>query len=162
MQFHSAAATAALLAALSVSPSVSFAQTGPFADLEGAWAGDGTIAMSDGRTEHIRCRAKYIVSPSGSDLDQQLRCASDSYHFDVNSGLVREPDGAIAGQWTETTRKATGNVRARQNGDVIEAQITGPSFTAAMTMETTGDGQKVEIVPNGSEIKAVSVDLHRE
>src|SRR5579859_7646224 len=107
-------------------PTLSSAQTGPFADLEGAWAGNGTISMNDGRTERIRCKAKYFVSPSGSNLDQQLRCASDSYHFDVNSGLVRQADGAIAGQWTETTRKATGNVSARQNGDEIDAQITGP------------------------------------
>lgn len=155
-------AGALVIGASFVYPSLGFAQTGPFANLEGAWAGNGTISMNDGRTENIRCRAKYFVSPSGSNLDQQLRCASDSYHFDVNSGLVRQADGAIAGQWTETTRNATGSVSARQNGDVINAQITGPSFTAAMTMETHGDGQKVEILPNGSEIKSVSVDLHRE
>lgn len=143
-------------------PTLGFAQTGPFADLEGAWAGNGTISMNDGRTERIRCRAQYFVSPSGSNLDQQLRCASDSYRFDVNSGLVRQGDGVIAGRWTETTRNASGSVSARENGDVIDAQITGPSFTAAMTMQTTGDGQRVEIVPNGSEIRSVSVDLHRE
>ena len=143
-------------------PTLSSAQTGPFADLEGAWAGNGTISMNDGRTERIRCRAKYFVSPSGSNLDQQLRCASDSYRFDVNSGLVRQGDGVIAGQWTETTRNASGSVSARKNGDVIDAQITGPSFTAAMTVQTAGDGQRVEIVPNGSEIRSVSVDLHRE
>jgi hypothetical protein len=151
-----------LAAAFSIHPSLSFAQTGPFADLEGAWAGNGTISTTDGRTEQIRCRAKYFVSPSGANLDQKLRCASDSYHFDVNSGLVRQPDGQILGQWTETTRNATGSVSARRNGDVISAQITGPSFTAAMTVQTSGAGQKVEIVPNGSDIKAVSVDLRRE
>jgi hypothetical protein len=151
-----------LAAALSAYPSLTFAQTGPFADLQGAWAGNGTILTNDGHTESLRCRAHYFVSPSGANLDQQLRCASDSYHFDVNSGLVRQPDGQILGRWTETTRNATGSVSARRNGDVIDAQITGPSFTAAMTVETTGDGQKVQIVPNGSDIKSVSVDLHRE
>jgi hypothetical protein len=159
---HVAPLAGALVVVALACPSLGFAQTGPFADLEGAWAGKGTISMNDGRTEPIRCRAQYFVSPSGSNLDQQLRCASDSYRFDVNSGLVRQVDGHIAGQWTETTRNASGSVSARENGDVIDAQITGPSFTAAMTMQTTGDGQKVEIVPNGSEIRSVSVDLHRQ
>lgn len=151
---------ALLAAALVASPAL--AQTGPFADLQGAWAGDGTISTNDGHSERIRCRAKYYVSPSGKDLDQQLRCASDSYRFDVNSGLVRQPDGALAGRWTETTRNASGSVRASENGDAIVAQITGPSFTADMTLVTQGDAQQVQIVPSGSDIKSVSVDLHRE
>jgi hypothetical protein len=168
MLFRSSALNAsafagALLAALIVAaPASSFAQTGPFANLEGAWAGSGTILTNDGRSERIRCRAEYFVSPSGSNLDQQLRCASPGYRFDVNSGLVRQPNGEILGRWTETNRNATGSVSARERGDVIEALITGPSFTANMTLATRGDGQTVEIVPNGSEIRSVSVELHRE
>src|SRR5579872_2833584 len=108
----------ALLAiAALLSPSFAFAQTGPFADLEGAWTGKGVISASDGHSEPIRCRAKYYVSPSGRDLDQQLRCASDTYRFDVNSGLVRQANGEILGRWTETNRNASGSVNARERSE---------------------------------------------
>jgi hypothetical protein len=159
-----AVAASGLAGAVLFASSFATAQTGPFANLEGAWAGDGTISTNSGRSERIRCRAKYFVSPSGQDLDQQLRCASDSYRFDVNSGLVRQANGEIAGTWTETTRNATGQVSARDEGDVIVAKVTGASFTADMTVTTQGDGQTVQITPNGggSDIKSVSVDLRRE
>ena len=147
-----------------IAPPVSsvFAEIGPFSGLEGAWVGDGTLTAGDGHTERLRCRAKYFVSPSGLNLDQQLRCASDSYRFDVNSGLVRDASGAIAGTWTETNRNVTGNVRGRRQGDSIVASVTGPSFTAKMTLTTSADHQSVEIVPSGADIKLVTIDLHRQ
>jgi hypothetical protein len=156
--FRSAIAVATVVAPLSFG----WAQDGSFLALQGSWAGNGSIATSDGRTERIRCHAKYFVSPSGNNLDQELRCASDSYRFDVNSGLVREGPGSIAGQWTETSRNVTGNVSARQQGDSIIASVDGPSFTASMTVTTRGDSQNVQIVPNGADIKSVTINLRRQ
>jgi hypothetical protein len=152
---------AIILALNAISPAISAAdENGPFATLQGAWSGDGSI-VSQGRTERIRCRAKYYVSPSGQNVDQQLRCASDSYHFDVNSGLVRQGDGSIAGTWTETTRNVTGTVSARVDGDSIAAKIAGPSFNAEMSMTTTADRQDVEITPSGGDISSVKITLQR-
>ena len=45
-------------AALLVSVSAGHAQSGPFAGFNGAWSGNGTVALSDGTTER-----------NGSDLD---------------------------------------------------------------------------------------------
>src|SRR5579863_8972764 len=146
---------------LATSPSLCIAQEGPFAALQGAWSGDGTITSTNGNSERIRCRAKYFVSPSGANLDQQLNCASDSYHFNVSSGLVRQNDGSIAGTWTESSRNVTGNVKARQDGDTIAARVSGPNFTAQMTVTTTGDGQNVQISPSGSDITSVTIALKR-
>jgi hypothetical protein len=134
---------------------------GPFATLEGSWAGDGTLTAGDGHSERLRCRAKYFVSPSGQNLDQQLRCASDSYHFDVNSGLVRDGAG-ISGTWTETSRSASGSVQARIDGDSIVARVAGPNFTANMTVTTNADRQKVQILPTNADIKSVVIDMRRQ
>jgi hypothetical protein len=152
------------IAAIAMSAPLSYglAQENPFLALQGSWAGNGSITTSDGRSERIRCQAKYFVSPSGNNLDQQLRCASDSYRFDVNSGLVREGPGSIAGQWSETSRNVTGNVSARQQGDSIVASVEGPSFTASMTVTTRGDSQNVQILPNGADIKSVTISLRRQ
>ena len=79
-----AAGVAFLVAAF---PPVSHAQrvVSPFAGLAGAWNGSGRIEMQNGNGERIRCRARYSVSQVGEVLVQELRCASDSYKFDVNS-----------------------------------------------------------------------------
>jgi hypothetical protein len=144
-----------------ISPPLSAAEdSGPFSTLQGSWSGDGAI-VSQGRTERIRCRAKYYVSPSGQNVDQQLRCASDSYKFDVNSGLVRQGDGSIAGTWTETTRNVTGTVSARADGASIAAKIAGPSFNAEMNLTTTEDRQEVEITPSGGDITSVKISMER-
>jgi hypothetical protein len=161
-QVGGAFVAALLLAAIAPPTSSGLAETGPFAGLEGSWVGEGTLTAGDGHTERLRCRAKYFVSPSSLNLDQQLRCASDSYRFDVNSGLVRDASGAIAGTWTETNRNVTGKVKARPEGDSIVANVTGPSFTAKMTVTTSADRQNVEIVPSGADIKSVTINLHRQ
>src|SRR5579863_728553 len=153
----------ALLATIVALPSsFAFADEGPFSGFSGLWTGSGTITSTNGVSERLRCRAKYFASPSGRNLDQQLRCASDSYRFDVNSGLVRQGDGSIAGTWTETTRNASGRVTAQEQGDSIMADIAGPNFTAKMNVTTQGDRQSVEIQPNGSDIAEVTIAMNRE
>ena len=77
-------------AALMLSLSASYAQSGPFAGFNGAWSGNGTVALSDGTTERIRCKADYKVDGSGLGLKQNLRCASDSYKFDLTSNVTSQ------------------------------------------------------------------------
>jgi len=64
-------------AALALLAPPGHAQSGPFAGLSGSWAGAGTIGMSNGASERIRCRASYAVGGGGRSLQQNLRCASD-------------------------------------------------------------------------------------
>jgi hypothetical protein len=75
-------------------PSIATAQNGPFSAYAGSWTGNGVVTASNGNSERIRCRAHYSVLQSDTDLNQHLRCASDSYHFDVNSVLSPIPRGA--------------------------------------------------------------------
>ena len=37
---------------------------GPFAGFDGSWSGNGTVTLSNGTTEHIRCKADYKVAAS--------------------------------------------------------------------------------------------------
>src|SRR5246127_4730222 len=83
-------------AALLLSLSASYAQSGgPFAGFDGSWSGTGTVALSDGTTERIRCRASYKIDGSGSGLQQTLRCASDSYKFDLSSNVTSQGDRIV-------------------------------------------------------------------
>ena len=133
---------------------------GPFEPLSGSWSGAGTIAMNDGHSERIRCKAVYEVTPSGIILHQNLRCASDSYKFDVRSSLQASGD-SITGTWTETSRQVTGNVSGSINGDRITTNVEGTGFSAALAVTTRGNSQSVSIRPSGTDIQSVSIDLRR-
>ncbi len=101
--------TGALLAAgILTSPSLA-AETGPFSGLGGAWSGSGVISSSDGRSERVRCHGQYSVSEGGSSLNLRLSCASDSYHFDANSGVALGSAGEITGNWSESGTNADGD-----------------------------------------------------
>ena len=58
--------------------SAALAQSPPFAGLAGSWTGSGSISLSDGSKERLRCRATYQVSAADARLQQSLCCASDS------------------------------------------------------------------------------------
>ena len=70
-----------------------------FSGMAGAWTGTGTIAVNNNR-EKLRCRANYNVSNGGATVDLQIRCASDSYKFDLSGG-VNAVNGNVSGTWSE-------------------------------------------------------------
>ncbi|HLJ69902.1 MAG TPA: hypothetical protein VKU03_01210 [Roseiarcus sp.] len=160
MRMKACLSGAALVASLAAAPA--FAEDGPFTQFAGPWAGNGVITASNGVSERIRCRVHYYVAQQGRDLNQQLRCASDSYHFDVNSALLDVGAGNIVGNWTETNRNAVGKVRGQVDGNVVNAEVVGTGFTAALTVALRGDRQSVKIVPTGSDIASVTIDLRRQ
>ncbi len=159
-QYRPRALAAAIFAAIAFQPIDARAE-GPFASLAGNWAGSGTISMKSGSQERIRCRAAYAIAPGGDSLTQTLRCASDSYKFNVDS-TVTEDGGAISGSWTETTRNATGSVSGQIKGPLIEVLVTGVGFTAGISILTRGETQAVWIQPSGgTDVVGVKVALHR-
>ncbi len=152
----------ALAAALFMLPAIQQAEArGPFALMAGRWIGSGTIDLPGGSHERIHCRASYVVSPSGTALNQVLRCASDSYQVDIDSD-VAEQGGAVSGNWTETTRGASGTLAGVVHGGTIEGTITGVGFTAVLLLVTHPRTQLVSIRLNSAEIAGVTVDFRRD
>ena len=148
------------LAAISMQTGPAHA-AGPFSQFAGVWLGGGTISMSNGTHERIRCRVTYSVMNAGSSLVQNLVCASDSYKFDVRSD-VQSDAGALSGSWTETTRNVTGSVSGRVRGGVILATVMGPAFSAGLSMAVRGNSQSVVIKPQaGTDVIEVMVRLKR-
>jgi hypothetical protein len=133
---------------------------GPFDNLAGSWSGGGTIAMNDGHNERIRCRADYEVTPSGVIVHQNLRCASDSYKFEVRSSIQAQ-GSELTGTWTEVTRQATGNVSGSVRGDQIITAVQGTGFSASLNVVTRGNSQSVAIAPQGTDIKEVQIQMKR-
>jgi hypothetical protein len=130
-----------------------------FDSMAGRWAGEGTIRTSNGGSERIRCRATYQAY-ADNGLRQELLCASDSYKFEVRSDLVQK-GGAISGQWTETSRNLSGNVSGQATGNTIQARVQGGGFAAQLSVATNGNRQAVTIVPQGTDVQEVTVNLSR-
>lgn len=137
------------------------AAEGPFGGLAGNWSGTGTVSVSNGTNERIRCRAKYSVTPSGLNLHQELRCASDSYKFEVNSNVISGPEGSLSGTWTELTRQVTGAISGQVLPGSIDVAVKGPVFSATLAVQTKGDKQSVSIRPTGTDIQAISIEMIR-
>ena len=153
-----ALAAAGLGAALMLSVTAGHAQSsGPFAGFDGAWSGTGTVSLSDGQTEHIRCKANYKVNPNGMSLKQTLDCASDSYKFDLASDVTSNGD-RISGNWSEKSRNIFGNLQGTAGGGTIEVFVEANGFAANLTLRTTGNKQTVQISSKG-EIRGVNITM---
>ena len=129
----------------------------PVAGLDGAWSGNGTISLSDGSSERIRCRASYKVDGTGLGLKQTLRCASDSYKFDLSSE-VRSQGEQISGNWTEASRNIVGNLQGTAGGGKVDVVVEAPGFTASLLMRTNGNRQSVQINSKG-DIRSVTITM---
>jgi hypothetical protein len=143
--------------ALMLSASASYAQSRPFAGFDCAWSGNGTVSLSDGSTERIRCRADYKVDGSGLGLKQNLRCASDSYKFDLSSDVTSQGD-RISGNWSETNRNVSGSLQGTAGGGRIDVFVEAVGFSANLTLRTSGNKQTVQISSKG-DIMGVSITL---
>jgi hypothetical protein len=122
----------AIVAALVLSTSSGHAQTRPFAGFDGAWSGNGTVSLSDGSTERLRCRAVYQIDDTGLVLKQTLRCASDSYK--------------------------SGSLLGTAGSGKIDVTVESPGFTASLTLRTSGNKQTVQITSKG-DIRGVSITM---
>jgi hypothetical protein len=149
-----------VLALLVLLPIAAIAQTSGFGALAGSWSGSGSVTLASGGVERIRCQATYEVAPSGENFQQNLRCRSDSYNFNLRSSVLRSGD-SVAGTWTETTRNVDGRISGRIGGNQIQATIQGPGFSANLAMTTQGDRQTVSIRSQGTEFATVSIALRR-
>ncbi len=134
----------------------------PFAGLAGQWAGSGTIQLDKGRSEPIKCRASYDVLDEQSKLELNIRCASDSYNFDLR-GSAKYTEGAITGTWSESTRNAAGTISGTAEGDRFQVLAKGPAFSAELDLLTRGDRQAVEIKSKSDQatVTGASITLQR-
>ena len=111
---------------------------GPFGQLAGRWSGSGTIDLSNGRREPIKCRASYDVLEKQSQLQLNIHCASDSYNFDLRSSATYSA-GAITGTWSESTRNAAGTLSGKVEGVGFQVVAKGPALTANLLLLEIGD-----------------------
>jgi hypothetical protein len=151
-----ALAMAAGLLALAVQTSK--AAEGPLAHFAGNWSGNGKITVQNGSSERIRCRSSNTATSNGLGLT--LRCASDSYKFDLASDITSD-GGNLSGSWNETTRGVVGSLSGKATTGNINATASAVGFNAALAIRATGNSLSVSIRSPGSEISEVSIVMAR-
>src|SRR3712207_8864383 len=67
-------------------------------------------SLSSGTTERLRCQATYAVASTGTSLRQNLRCASDSYNFELRTDINAD-GGRVSGVRSE---EHTSELQSRQ------------------------------------------------
>ena len=153
---------AIVVIALWAATTAASAQSGLFSGLNGAWTGSGYIELSNGTKERIRCRATYDVGTAGKAMHQALRCASDSYNFDLTGQFSADDGNRITGQWTERTRNIGGSVIGTVRGDRLQVHVESSGFAADLSMVTRGRRQSVSIdSQGGGQIVKASITLNR-
>jgi hypothetical protein len=142
-----------------VSGSISYAQSGPFAGMAGVWAGGGTVTLDDGSSERIRCRATYAVGAGGAGLNMSLLCASDSYRFDLTGNLISDR-GVLSGTWGESSRGINGTLQGRGANGNFQLAANAGGFNANLALTTHGNRQSVNITAQ-SGFRGASIALSR-
>jgi hypothetical protein len=99
------------------------------------------------------------VSVEDTRLQQSLRCASDSYRFDLSSDVVSER-GVISGTWSETSRGISGSLSGRAGNGSISAVVDAPGFSANLSVATRGNHQSFSILSQG-DIRSVAITMVR-
>ena len=134
----------------------------PFERLAGQWSGSGTVELSNGAHESIKCRSAYDVLNDQRKLQMNIRCASESYNFDLRASAVYS-GGGITGNWSESNRGVAGTISGRAEGDRFQVVAKSSSFNATLALVTHGGRQSVTIRShdNQANIKSVSINLRR-
>jgi len=129
----------------------------PFDTLLGSWRGNGQIALTNGKTERLKCNAYY--TGGGTQLGMAIRCQSESSNVEIRSKLS-QTDGRISGTWEERTYNAEGTATGQTTGDKISLQISG-GVSGTMLVSYSGSRQNVAISTQGIALKSVTISLSR-
>jgi hypothetical protein len=134
------------------------ADASPIGEMAGYWTGAGSVTLSSGNTERVKCAVIYKVSDDGVQIKQSIRCASTDYNINASADL-RVKGEHVSGSWEEKTYSATGEVTGRLTGTNLVLSIQGANFTAAMNVSLSACKQSISISPKGLDVNRISIGL---
>jgi len=155
-----AAASALVVASPGQAQRAAQSTAGLFETWGGTWSGHGTLSTSDGARDRVRCNVTYTVQSGGHTVKQDLRCASDTYRFEITSNIIQQGQD-LTGDWFEGTRRVGGRIFGRASGTQLDIRAAGDTFTALVTVNTQGNRQTYLLESPGSQLASVSITLDR-
>ena len=125
------------------------------------WAGKGSIILKSGDSETLKCRATYFLSDTGTNLKQNLRCASVSYDIVAKSQYNVEGNN-VTGEWAETRFNIKGNVSGKSKGNKLNLSVKGQHVNANMSIVVKRCSKIIKIVPIESVVTLISMKFARK
>jgi hypothetical protein len=159
-RYQGLAAIIGIIAAVSFSSGSRSASAAGLAELAGRWSGWGSVKLTNGATEQVKCIATYFVNDAGSSLDQNLRCASASYKIDAKAQFNVEGT-SVSGSWEERTHSAKGDVAGQLIDNGLKLSVKGETFSALMTLIASACKQSISITPEGLNVSRISIGLRK-
>lgn len=136
------------------------ASASPIDNLPGRWSGWGSIKLSNGNTEQVKCVATYFVKNAGASLRQNLRCASASYKIDAVADMT-VTGNRVVGDWTEQTHSNSGTINGSITGDNFALAISGPNFTADLALTTSACKLSINLTPQNIDVTRIAIGLRK-
>ena len=132
----------------------------PFKELPGRWVGQGRLGLQDGKVEIVKCRATYFTSDDGSELKQNVRCASKSGKIEVKS-LITYSEGELSGTWNELVYNLGGELSGNVTRRGFRIAVRGSGLTANMEVAVAKSRQIIEIQFFDSTLIGLSLVLQK-
>ena len=126
---HASLVAAALL---SIPSSASAQQAAQQAGLAGNWSGGGTMVLSSGNSEKVRCRATFRLIGNGATMS--AICANATARIIQTADLTRVSAGRYIGDFTNAEYGITGSIRITQTGNSLSAALAGGGGSASINL----------------------------
>lgn len=128
--------------------------------LAGRWSGWGSVTLSGGQTESVKCVATYTASKDSDGLEQVLRCASASYRIDATTQLVFDGT-AVTGFWNERANATNGRISGQATAAGFNLAIDGQTFSANVVLTASACRHAIAILPQGLAASRISIRFER-
>jgi hypothetical protein len=164
VQMHRAVLSAAFVLGMLLPATPVSAEPGAFEGFAGDWSGEGTIRLTDGAKERLKCKVIYIAPNAAADaLNLDFACKSDNYTFNLTGNVDADAEGTITGQWKEASRNFGGTVNGKAQGERIRVHIASSGFSASLFL-TTRDGRQTVAIESGGggEEASAAITLRRK
>ncbi|MEO1207145.1 MAG: hypothetical protein AAFV45_12530 [Pseudomonadota bacterium] len=132
----------------------------PVTDLAGRWSGWGTVNMTNGTKERVKCVSTFFIENGESSVRQNLRCASSAYKIDVRSDL-NVKGKAITGTWEERNHNNSGQITGRLSGSTFRLAISGPVLNAKMTLNASRCKMNINITPVDFNVERIAIGMRK-
>jgi predicted secreted protein len=159
MQTPSLSVLALIVIQLMVGPGAADPAT-PFNLLPGRWVGQGRLGLQGVKIEIVKCRATYFTSDDGSQLKQNVRCASQSGKIEVKS-LIAHSGGELSGTWNELVYNLGGELSGNVTERGFRISVRGSGLTANMEVAVAKSNQIIEIQFFDSTLLGLSLVLRK-
>ncbi len=132
----------------------------PFGSLAGSWSGSGSVRLSNGKSERLRCKAYYTRKSGGSGLGMAIRCASASNKFTLRATL-KYSGGSVSGNWTETNFNASGGLSGSASASKMNLAVRG-ALSGSLSVSVNGRSQSLSMSAKGdSAFRGVNISLRK-